>query len=147
MLSTLSVGLLAVDASGKIRRINTQALSDLKLDRYEVSGREMQEFFGIFHDGRNILSELMERIVSGEQSIELPVNTYVRKLGSEDKFYVKGQFIGEYDGRRLIRIFFLFRNIEEELTREYVLEMALTDAKIFPWFFDIEQNKMIIDAR
>ena len=90
MLSTLSVGLLAVDASGKIRRINTQALSDLKLDRYEVSGREI---FGIFHDGRNILSELMERIVSGEQSIELPVNTYVRKLGSEDKFYVKGQFI------------------------------------------------------
>ena len=70
MLSTLSVGLLAVDASGKIRRINTQALSDLKLDRYEVSGREMQEFFGIFHDGRNILSEMMERIVSGEQSIE-----------------------------------------------------------------------------
>lgn len=68
MLSTLSVGLLAVDASGKIRRINTQALSDLKLDRYEVSGREMQEFFGIFHDGAQYSFRVDGGVLSAESN-------------------------------------------------------------------------------
>lgn len=147
VLSVMSIGLIIVDGSGCIQRINTQAQEDLKLHECDVVGRKMSEFFGIYHDKQEILSEQLSLVSGGRQFVELPANTYIRRSEPDDKFYIKGQFVGEYDHGKLTCLYFLFRNIEGELTQEYVLDMALNDTKIFPWFFDMERNRMIIDAR
>lgn len=34
----------------------------------------------------------------------------------------------------------------DEITREHILSMVLARTKIFPWFYDMDQNKMLIDA-
>ena len=42
---------------------------------------------------------------------------------------------------------FLFRDIEEEVCRRFILDMAMAQTKIFPWFFDLDNDRMVIDAR
>ena len=34
----------------------------------------------------------------------------------------------------------------DEVTHEHLLSMILARTKIFPWFFDLKRNKMLIDA-
>lgn len=78
----------------------------------------------------------------------LPPWSYIRLRDSNLKFYIEGRFVGRYDRRRqLRRIVFLFRNTEEEITRKFILGMALSQTKIFPWFFDLGHNRMVIDER
>ena len=42
---------------------------------------------------------------------------------------------------------FLFRDIEEEVCRRFILDMAMAQTRIFPWFFDLDNDRMVIDAR
>lgn len=91
-----------------------------------------------------ILARLRERHRYGD----LPPWSYIRLQDSNLKFYIEGRFVGRYDRRRqLRRIVFLFRNTEEEITRKFILGMALSQTKIFPWFFDLGHNRMVIDER
>ena len=44
------------------------------------------------------------------------------------------------------RYLLAFRNTMDEVTHEHLLSMILARTKIFPWFFDLKRNKMLIDA-
>ena len=70
---------------------------------------------------------------------DLPPWSYIQLSGRDNlKFYIEGRFVGHYDRhRKLRRIVFLFRDIEEEVCRRFILDMAMAQTKIFPWFFDL----------
>ena len=94
------------------------------------------------------MPEIFERLRRHEDPGDLPEWTTVRRCNSDLKFYIQGRFVGQYDTHgQLLRVLFLFRNIEEEMQRRFVLDMALAQTRIFPWFFDPDDNKMTIDAR
>lgn len=42
---------------------------------------------------------------------------------------------------------FAYRNTVDEMTNESMINIALSVSKIFPWFYDFEQQTMIIDQR
>lgn len=147
LLDIVGVGCISVDSAGKIQRLSSLAAKELGLDGREVSGRELSQYLTVFHANRDIFPASLQRLQQGEASVELPANAYVWLEGESRKFYVKGRFVGYSSDGKLDRVFFLFRNIEEELTREYILNMALSRTKIFPWYYDIDRNKMIVDAR
>ena len=79
---------------------------------------------------------------------DLPPWTYIQLLRYNQKFYIEGRFVGQYDRhRKLRRVVFLFRDTEEEISRKFILDTALSQTKIFPWFFDQDSNRMTIDRR
>lgn len=79
---------------------------------------------------------------------DLPPWTYIQLLRYNQKFYIEGRFVGQYDRhRKLRRVVFLFRDTEEEISRKFILDTALSQTKIFPWFFDPDSNLLTIDRR
>ena len=79
---------------------------------------------------------------------DLPPRTYIRLRRHQLKFHIEGRFVGQYDRhRKLRRVVFLFRNTEEEISRKFILDTALSQTKIFPWSFDPDSNLLTIDRR
>ena len=79
---------------------------------------------------------------------DLPPRTYIRLRRHQLKFHIEGRFVGQYDRhRKLRRVVFLFRDTEEEISRKFILDTALSQTKIFPWFFDPDSNLLTIDRR
>lgn len=145
IFSSLSVGSIIFNSDGVIRQVNTRGLEDLKWEKENIVGENLLELLGIFREKRNLLPGIMVQLKQGTRFIELPADVYIRTLKENNKFYVNGQLLGVWENRRLSKIAFFFRNYEPELTQEYLLNLALAKTKIFPWFFDLERNKMNID--
>lgn len=108
----------------------------------------ISDILSVCHDRQDLLPGILARLRERHRYGDLPPWSYIRLQDSNLKFYIEGRFVGRYDRRRqLRRIVFLFRNTEEEITRKFILGMALSQTKIFPWFFDLGHNRMVIDER
>ena len=108
----------------------------------------ISDILSVCHDRQDLLPGILARLRERHRYGDLPPWSYIRLRDSNLKFYIQGRFVGRYDRRRqLRRIVFLFRNTEEEITRKFILGMALSQTKIFPWFFDLGHNRMVIDER
>ena len=108
----------------------------------------ISDILSVCHDRQDLLPGIFARLRERHRYGDLPPWSYIRLRNSNLKFYIEGRFVGRYDRRRqLRRIVFLFRNTEEEITRKFILGMALSQTKIFPWFFDLGHNRMVIDER
>lgn len=147
MLDVMSVGLITLDRDYKVIQANAQALNELKLTDEAMACRRLSDLIGIYFIKQNILPESLAKLRDGAPSVEFAENVHIRVLETNEKFYIKGQLIGHFQENRLQQVHLLFRNIEIEITQNYILNMALNHTKIFPWFFDLEHNRMIIDHR
>ena len=108
----------------------------------------ISDILSVCHDRQDLLPGIFARLRERHRYGDLPPWSYIRLRDSNLKFYIEGRFVGRYDRRRqLRRIVFLFRNTEEEITRKFILGMALSQTKIFPWFFDLGHNRTVIDER
>ena len=108
----------------------------------------ISDILSVCHDRQDLLPGIFARLRERHRYGDLPPWSYIRLRNSNLKFYIEGRFVGRYDRRRqLRRIVFLFRNTEEEITRKFILGMALSQTKIFPWFFYLGHNRMVIDER
>lgn len=77
---------------------------------------------------------------------DLPAGSYVKFHDRNLQFHIEGRLVGEYDRKRNLRqVLFLFRDIENEITRQFLLDTALPQAKIHLWHFDTDTGRMIID--
>lgn len=146
-LSLLSIASVSTTPDGKILEINDQARRDLRIGGGEIP-LSISGLVSVCHGKQELIPKIFDRLRQHDDPGDLPEWTTVRRCDSDLKFYIQGRFIGRYDDRgRLHRVLFLFRNIGEEITRRFVLDMALAQTRIFPWFFDPDDNKMTIDVR
>ena len=138
---------LVMDKFGNIQQMNQACLKELNLNGDMIKGKSAFDVIDILVDKQSILPDLIRDLDSGKQQIDLPQNCVICNLQSNMIFMVQGTLIGTYKENRLNNVVFLFRNIESELTQEYILNMALSRTKIFPWFYDMKLDHMIIDSR
>ena len=148
-LSMLSVGAVTLTPEGEITEINARARDELRIRGGDFSHPlNISDILSVCHDRQDLLPGIFARLRERHRYGDLPPWSYIRLRNSNLKFYIEGRFVGRYDRRRqLRRIVFLFRNTEEEITRKFILGMALSQTKIFPWFFDLGHNRMVIDER
>ena len=87
----------------------------------------ISDILSVCHDRQDLLPGILARLRERHRYGDLPPWSYIRLRDSNLKFYIEGRFVGRYDRRRqLRRIVFLFRNTEEEITRKFILGMALS---------------------
>ena len=143
----VTIDTLVMDKFGNIQQMNQACLKELNLNGDMIKGKSAFDVIDILVNKQNILPDLIRDLDSGKQQIDLPQNCVICNLQSNMIFMVQGTLIGTYKENRLNNVVFLFRNIESELTQEYILNMALSRTKIFPWFYDMKLDHMIIDSR
>lgn len=142
MLEVIQTDVIFFDADGIIYRINSLARTDLRTTE-ELVGRKIDDLLSVVYDNRNILPELIARLDEPEtDEVKLPAGAFMRCNDRKVQFFVRGSISQLECGRYL----FSFRNIMDEITREQILSMALARTRIFPWFYDMERDKMLIDS-
>lgn len=148
-LSRVSVACIELTPEGELTDINMQAFKALRLGGGDFPHPlRISDLFSVCHDKKDLLPAIFEELRQHRDCGDLPPWTYIQLLRHNLKFYIEGRFVGQYDRhRKLRRIVFLFRDTEEEISRRYILDMAMSQTKIFPWFFDQDSNRMTIDRR
>lgn len=142
LLDAMQTSLIFFDTKGFIIRINTLAREDLHITEDTVE-LKISDLFSVIHRNENILPNLIASFDTTElKQIKLPPNTFIRNKDKKVQFYVSGSLSQLKNGYYL----FSFRNAMDEITREQILSMALMRAKIFPWFYDMQRQRMLIDA-
>lgn len=142
LLDAIQVGLIFFDDRKTILRTNTQAREDLRID-CACAGKEITDLLSVIYNNNDILPGVLSKFEKpGTELFKLPAHTFVRTRDGKTQFFVSGSVALLESGNYL----FSFRNTMDEITREQILGMALAQTKIFPWFYDMERNKMLIDA-
>ncbi len=147
LLDSVPAGFILLTPNGIVKQANSQAATELGIQKQNIKNKNIREVFSIFHENINILDELLSLMQKDKQKVTLPPDTFIHGTTNAISFLAKGYFkkvIKEKDSSYII---FTFRNVVTELTQEYVLNMALHRTKIFPWSYDIKYNLMIIDPR
>ncbi|MDD6211133.1 MAG: PAS domain-containing sensor histidine kinase [Bacteroidales bacterium] len=135
--------ILVIDAGEKIRRANTQAFEDLQVDN-TVIGRKITDILTVIDRNDDILPGLLENLKNNnEKSVRLPGDVFIRCKDSGTQLFVRGQLTCLSDDE----ILFSFHNAVDELTRNFLLKMALSSTRIFPWVYDRDRSAMLIDPR
>lgn len=148
-LSRVSVACIELTPEGELTDINMQAFKALRLGGGDFSHPlRISDLFSVCQYQKDLLPAIFEGLQQHRDCGDLPPRTYIRLRRHQLKFHIEGRFVGHYDRhRKLRRIVFLFRDIEEEVCRRFILDMAMAQTKIFPWFFDLDNGRMVIDAR
>ena len=142
ILETMQTGVIFFNTEQIISGINNLACEDLQIPR-DPSGHKITDIISIIHQEKDIFPELIARLKSSETDMEkLPIDTLIRSLETKVQFFASGCIMQLETGRYLLA----FRNTMDEVTHEHLLSMILARTKIFPWFFDLKRNKMLIDA-
>ncbi len=147
LLEAMQTNLVFMSPDGDILRVNWKATQELQLEG-DVTKQKLADLIMLSKDSADILPDLMERIAEGEHSVDIPANTFMVKNNSSVRFLTEGRFTGLHNkSGELIQIVFSFRNVVQQLTQESMVQLALNTTKIFPWFYDMELDKMFIDPR
>ena len=142
MLEAMQTSAIFFNDDGTIYRSNTLARKDLHVTG-ELVGRNLSDLLSIVSHENDILPEIMARLNdAGTVQVQLPAGAVIRCNFTNLQFFASGCMTRLECGRHL----FSFRNIMDEVTREQILSMVLARTKIFPWFYDMDRNKMLIDA-
>lgn len=110
----------------------------------KFAGDKLCDRIAIEYHNENILPDLLARFNDpGTVQVVFPKGAFIRTTNRTEMFFVDGYII-RLDNNHFL---FSFRNIVDEITQEYMLKMALSSTKIFPWFYDFKREAMVIDAR
>lgn len=143
LLNVLQTSVIFFDRQGKVFRANDMARKDLNRTE-KIEGQKLTDLLYVEYLNRDILPELLSRFDDARtEQAELPKNCLVSTKDGTAIFFATGCISRLDSGRFLLS----FRNIADEKTQEYMIKMALSSTKIFPWFYDFKRNVMIIDPR
>lgn len=142
MLEAMQTSAVFFNNDGTIYRTNTLARKDLRMAEALV-GQVIFELLSVIINDEDVLPSLLASLDEhGTDQVQLPEGAVVRCNSSNVQFFASGCLTRLECGRHL----FSFRNIMDEVTREQILSMILARTKIFPWFYDMDHDKMLIDA-
>lgn len=142
LLNALQTSVIFFDAEGTIIRTNKQAGEDLHAEK-TLAGRNLSEMLSVVYSHRDILPEIIAGMNdAGMFQVKLPAGAFVRCNDTKVQFFVSGNITLLECGSMM----FSFRNTMDEITREQILSMVLARTRIFPWFYDLDRDRMLIDA-
>lgn len=110
----------------------------------EFEGHKLNDLFAVEYRNESILPELLANFNDpGTEQVAFPKGAIIRTSDKKEMFFVDGYITRIESDQFLLS----FRNIVEEITQEYMLKMALSSTKIFPWYYDFTLGAMVIDPR
>lgn len=135
--------LIFFDRQGRIYRADMIPHGDLSAAD-EWIGRNLSDQLIVEFRRENILPGLLARFSDpATVQVAVPKGAFIRTADRKALFFAEG-YIARVDEDRFL---FAFRNVVDEITQEYMLKMALSSTKIFPWYYDFVRGAMVIDAR
>lgn len=141
MLDAMQTGIVFFDAQHVVFRTNAIARKELRTE-VDLAGKKLTDLLAVISHNENILPSLLGRLAQEPTArVDLPADTIIRCLDRKVQFFANGCLTQLECGCGLIS----FRNTLEEITRDQIHNLVLARTKIFPWFYDMERDKMLID--
>lgn len=141
-------GLVTYGADLELHFINPAMLRMLALpldESYEK--RKAGTYLRILCNGRDILHELIARVVEEKVAISIPEKSFVQEIQTGGYFPVSGEIIPLMNGEKLNGIAILCHNISEEERQRLLLHMTMEDSDIFNWQYDMDKDEFYFPPR
>ncbi|WP_321480888.1 PAS domain-containing sensor histidine kinase [uncultured Bacteroides sp.] len=137
-------GLITYDKHYRIRFVNRAALLMLNMsysqERPYYEGLSAGTYLSIFHNGEEILYQLLEKVYNSGKSVSVPNNSFMKELGTNSYFPVSGEFVPLFNKNSITGFALSFRNISEEELQKTLFHLAVEDNSIYPWQYDVDKD-------
>ena len=147
ILNTLPSAIIFMDANGTIEHINDEAINELDLGNTDVIGKNISEVLSILRNHKNSIPELIEELKQEEKIIDFPKVTFAKGKQLNIQFIAEGRIGSLFSEKKPSQIILSFSNMEGKLAQQHIINMALNLTQTYPWYYDLEKKKLIIDAR
>ena len=143
----LPMSFIIFSSKGKVLRANKTLLDELELTHEKITNCNITEIIEIVHNKKNKFPQFIEMITCKNRALHFGANTFIREPQKNIRFLIEGTLVGIYKKDKLNQYILFYRNILEERTQKYILNIALSKTSIFPWHYDMDRDTMVIDPR
>lgn len=143
-------GVITYDSDLRIHFINYSVLQILHLPLNETSrpyeGKAAGTICRLYNNGEEILIPMLERVNEEGISLEIPENTFMKEMHSDNYFPVSGEIVPIRSHGIQKGVAFTFRNISDEAFQKRIFNLALEESAIYPWQYNIHTNSFVFPA-
>lgn len=133
---------------GRISILNPEAARELHLpettDPTAYRGKHYSSLFLIKYRDEDIFPYILSRLSTKNNTIRYNQDLFIQSITSDTQFLAQGKVTGTYMDGQLDRIIITFDNITEEQTQSFYLQLTLTSLNLFPWYFNLESDSLVI---
>ena len=151
VLNRIPNGIIIIDLADRIMFINQRVRGELNiigsLSENDILALNFTELLLLKEEDKDIFKQLKEEVLKTGKDVMLPKGAFILNKITNNIFPISGCLSPLFYDDNLEGYIFYFRNITNELTREYILNTALVRTKIYTWFLDIENGVFVLDPR
>lgn len=145
ILASISDALITYDTGLHIRYINAALKRLLDLPQewrqpFYYEGHQAGSVFCIYKGGEDILRGLLRQAMSERRPIVLPDKCFLQPVHHTGYFPVAGEVTPIFAGDKLSGVAVSFRSTQEEQIQESLLNIAVEEDGVYPWWYDLEKQ-------
>lgn len=128
-----------------LQMVGIDLVDDVKNRSFE--GRMSGELGKFYHNGEEILEQLLKRVAKTGKGIDIPENTYVKLVISDEYFPVSGEIVPIYSKGARTGLALTFRNISKQALQKRFFDLAIEENSIYPWQYNIELDCFVFSSK
>jgi signal transduction histidine kinase len=140
-------GIVTYDANLNIHFTNYAMINMLNLtadaDGRSYEGMRAGSIFRIYHEGRDILLDMLTEVLRTGKSKEIPPNAFAKETDTDRYFPASGEILPIYIKKSVRGLVLSLRNISDEERRKRFFSLAVDENDIFPCQYDIENDSFV----
>lgn len=107
-------------------------------DGYRYEGRMAGAVYGIYHRGKDILTDLLRTVLQTARPLPIPENAFMQARENGRYFPISGEVVPIFSGDKLNGAALICHNISEEEMLKKLFNLVVVDSDIYPWSYDME---------
>lgn len=163
ILNKIAIGVIIVNQNDEIIFINQRGKNELKIceeEAFAAEGQKLTDLVGLIHEGKESFPPLKKTAEQHNGEAAIPENTFLYLKKKNSSFPVSGAISSlsadekdpnadEKDPDETAEKGYIlyFRDSTEEVTRNNLLQTAVSQTKIFPWSFEVDRQVFTLEPR
>lgn len=140
-------GVITYDTDFHIHFTNRSLLRMLHLpqegDHRPYEGMVAGSIFKIYHDGREILYDMLKAVVRTQKRVVIPEGAFMKEVHSDNYFPVSGEIVPIRSKKQMTGMALSARNVSDEEIQKRFFSLAVEESSIYPWQYNLQSGNFI----
>ncbi len=112
-------------------------------DGREYTGTDSDSLFYVYNEGRDILQELITKVMNEKKLVEVPSHSFLRGIIHRVSVPISGVLFPILSSGRLTGVCFEFKNSTEDEINRNLLNLAVENSKIISWRYSLTHSYFV----
>lgn len=149
VLDSIPNGFIIIDSNDEIIFINRRGQDELSIASSDICGKNVTDVIGLLLNKKECWTDLKKKVDQSNAEVAFPEMTSLLYKLKNFSIPVSGSLCPYYPEIGGIEKGYIlhFSDITEEVTHEYMLQTAISQTKIYPWYFEVETGIFTLEPR